>query len=176
MFPQGGKPSQRRRNERFFLQRAILLAHENKTGPFGAVIVRDNKIIAEGRDQVHSTCDPTAHAEIMALRNACVALNRTDLSGCDIFTNCEPCPMCLGAIYWAKLRTIYYCSTRADAADIGFDDELIYNEMALQPERRKIPAVRLADEASNLVFSEWGKRARKGELLPRRWPLFRQQG
>jgi tRNA(Arg) A34 adenosine deaminase TadA len=142
-------------NPRSFMQRAIALARENSEGPFGAVIVRDNRIIAEGWDQVTSTSDPSAHAEIVAIRKACAVLNRITLPDCDIFTNCEPCPMCLGAIYWVKLHSIYYSNTRADAAGIGFDDEFIYKEIGLLPEKRTIPAVRLIDDKADLVFSEW---------------------
>ena len=148
-------------DERSFMQRAIALAREKKEGPFGAVIVRDKRIIAEGWDQVTSTSDPSAHAEIIAIRKACIVLDRINLEDCDIFTNCEPCPMCLGAIYWAKLHSIYYSNTRADAAGIGFEDEFIYEEIALLPERRKIPALRIIDEKSNLVFSDWANKHRK---------------
>jgi tRNA(Arg) A34 adenosine deaminase TadA len=142
-------------NEGWFMQRAIALARENREGPFGAVIVRDNMIIAEGCDQVTSTNDPSAHAEMVAIRKACALLARINLPDCIIFTNCEPCPMCLGAIYWANLRSIYYSNTRADAASIGFDDEFIYQEIGLLPERRKIPAVQLLGEKPDLVFSDW---------------------
>jgi len=142
-----------------FMRRAVELALEkmrqNGDGPFGAVVVRDNEIIAEGWNQVTATNDPTAHAEIVALRRACAALGRFELPECDIFANCEPCPMCLGAIYWARLRRIYYCKTRVDAARIGFDDDFIYREIALAPEKRKIPAVLLTDDKADLVFSEW---------------------
>jgi guanine deaminase len=142
-----------------FMQRAIELAlqkmRENSGGPFGAVIVCADRILAEGWNQVTSTNDPTAHAEIVAIRNACTILNRFDLPDCDIYTNCEPCPMCLGAIYWARLRTIYYSSTKVDAARIGFDDDFIYKEIALPPELRKITAIRIVDARSNFVFNEW---------------------
>jgi tRNA(Arg) A34 adenosine deaminase TadA len=147
-------------NEKLFMRRAVGLAHKKDGGPFGAVIVRDHRIIAEGWDQVASASDPTAHAEIVAIRQACTVLGRAELRDCDIFTNCEPCPMCLGAIYWAKLRSIYYSNTRSEAADFGFEDELIYNEIALLPETRKIPAYRLTDEKSSLVFREWANRHR----------------
>ena len=146
-------------NQRTFMQRAIELAlqglRENSGGPFGAVIVRDDRIVAEGWNQVTSTNDPTAHAEIVAIRNACSALNRLNLPDCDIYTNCEPCPMCLGAIYWARLRIIYYSSTRADAARIGFDDDFIYKEVALPPELRKVPTIRIVEPRSDFVFNEW---------------------
>jgi guanine deaminase len=142
-----------------FMRRAVELAlgkmRQNGDGPFGAVVVRDDEVIAEGWNQVTATNDPTAHAEIVALRRACAALGRFELPDCEIFANCEPCPMCLGAIYWARLRRIYYCKTRVDAARIGFDDAFIYREIALAPEKRQIPAVVLTDDKADLVFREW---------------------
>jgi tRNA(Arg) A34 adenosine deaminase TadA len=142
-----------------FMRRAIELAHakmrDDFGGPFAAVVVRNDEIVAEGWNQVTSANDPTAHAEIVAIRKACALLGTFDLSDCDIFTSCEPCPMCLGAIYWARLRSIYYANTRADAARIGFDDQFIYDEISLPLEGRKIPAVRLEDENADLAFSEW---------------------
>jgi guanine deaminase len=150
-----------------FMRRAVELAlekmRENGDGPFGAVVVKDNQIIAEGWNQVTATNDPTAHAEIVAIRRACAALGRFELFDCDLFANCEPCPMCLGAIYWTRLRRIYYCKTRVDAAQIGFDDDFVYREIALPPERRKIPAVQLVDEKADLVFSEWANNPDKRE-------------
>jgi guanine deaminase len=145
--------------ETMFMQRAVALAlekmRENSGGPFGAVIVRDNAIIAEGWNEVTSSNDPTAHAEIVAIRRACARLGTFNLPDCDIFTNCEPCPMCLGAIYWARLRRIYYANTRAEAAQIGFDDAFIYEEIGRPPESRKIPAIRLLTEDSHSAFQEW---------------------
>ena len=142
-----------------FMRRAVALSREkmraNSGGPFGALIVRDGTVIAEGWNQVTSTNDPTAHAEIVAIRRACAALNRFNLPDCDIYTSCEPCPMCLGAIYWARLRRIYFANTRAEAAAIGFDDDFIYREMAIEPHARGIPGVRLADADAQLVFQEW---------------------
>src|SRR3984893_8237236 len=127
-----------------FMQRAVALAqekmHDNNGGPFGAVIVRNGEIIAEGWNQVTSTNDPSAHAEVVAIRQACAKLKSFNLPDCDIFTSCEPCPMCLGAIYWARLRRIYYANTRQEAAQIGFDDELIYREIGWPPASRSIPA------------------------------------
>ncbi len=147
--------------EDIFMQRAAKLALEkmrnNDGGPFGAVIVHGNEIIAEGWNQVTSANDPTAHAEIVAIRRACARLQSFSLLDCDIYTNCEPCPMCLGAIYWARLRRIYFSHTRVDAARIGFDDDFIYKEIALPPNARKIPAVRIATRDSDLAFSEWAK-------------------
>jgi tRNA(Arg) A34 adenosine deaminase TadA len=151
--------------ETTFMTRANALAlakmRENMGGPFGAVIVRDRKIVAEGWNRVTSDNDPTAHAEIVAIRSACSALERFDLSGCEIFSNCEPCPMCLGAIYWARLSRIYYSHTRQDAAAIGFDDAFIYDEMSLAAESRRIPAIRIMTENSGLAFDEWAKSPEK---------------
>ncbi len=150
-----------------FMRRAIDLALEkmrqNGDGPFGAVVVRDDEIIAEGWNQVTATNDPSAHAEMVAIRQACARLGRFELTDCDLYANCEPCPMCLGAVYWTRLRRIYYCSTRADAARIGFDDDFIYDEIALPPERRTIPAVQLADDMAELVFGEWAANRDKRE-------------
>ena len=123
-----------------FMRKAIALSIENVKnggGPFGAVIVKDNEIIATGVNRVTANHDPTAHAEVSAIRAACEKLNTFDLSGCEIYTSCEPCPMCLGAIYWAHLDKIYYGNNKHDAADIGFDDSFIYDELALTPENRQ---------------------------------------
>ena len=148
-------------NEQAFMQRAATLALEKMRagsgGPFGAVIVRDGKIIAEGWNEVTSANDPTAHAEIVAIRRACAKLATFRLADCDIYTTCEPCPMCLGAIYWARLRRIYYANTRADATRIGFDDEFMYREVGLAPEARSIPAVRLASKEAERAFREWAE-------------------
>ena len=145
--------------EQAFMQRAAALALEkmraNTGGPFGAVIVRNGAIIAEGWNEVTSSNDPTAHAEIVAIRRACALLGVFNLPDCDIYTSCEPCPMCLGAIYWARLRRIYYANTRSEASQIGFDDEFIYNEVARAPELRKIPHIRLLTEEARAVFKEW---------------------
>ncbi len=148
-------------DQQALMDRAAKLALEkmrnNDGGPFGAVIVRGIEIIAEGWNQVTSANDPTAHAEIVAIRRACARLQSFSLQDCDIYTNCEPCPMCLGAIYWAKLRRIYYANTRTDAARVGFDDDFIYQEIALPPDARKIPTVRIASKDSNLAFNEWAR-------------------
>jgi guanine deaminase len=148
-----------------FMQRAVALArekmHENNGGPFGAVIVRDGEIIAEGWNQVTSTNDPSAHAEVVAIRQACAKLKTFNLPDCDIFASCEPCPMCLGAIYWARLRRIYYANTRQDAAKIGFDDELIYQEIGLPPASRTISAIQLMTPDADSPFSEWASKADK---------------
>ena len=145
--------------EQAFMQRAAALALEkmraNTGGPFGAVIVRNGTIIAEGWNEVTSSNDPTAHAEIVAIRRACALLGVFNLLNCDIYTSCEPCPMCLGAIYWARLRRIYYANTRLEASQIGFDDEFIYNEVARAPDLRKIPYIRLLTEDAQTAFKEW---------------------
>src|SRR5262247_863482 len=134
-------------SEQAFMQRAVALALEkmraNSGGPFGAVIVRNDTIIAEGWNEVTSNNDPTAHAEIVAIRRACTLLGAFNLPDCDIYTSCEPCPMCLGAIYWARLRRVYYANTRIEAAQIGFDAGCIYGGVARAPARRKIPRRRL---------------------------------
>jgi tRNA(Arg) A34 adenosine deaminase TadA len=128
---------------------------DNNGGPFAALIVRDEKIISRGTNLVTSVNDPTAHAEIVAIRNACSSLGTFILEGCEIYTSCEPCPMCLGAIYWARLERIYYANSRADAAKIGFDDKLIYQEIPLPISQRRIPAVRLMEEEALVAFKEW---------------------
>lgn len=127
----------------------------NHGGPFGAVIVRNGKIIARGWNEVTSANDPTAHAEITAIRKACAKLKTFELGDCEIYTSCEPCPMCLGAIYWARLKTIYYANTRRDAAAIEFDDDFLYREVALPVSRRKIPTKQLLRNEALKVFGEW---------------------
>ncbi len=142
-----------------FMRRAIALSHERMEagdgGPFGAVIVRDGAIVAEGWNQVTSENDPTAHAEIVAIRRACAALDNFVLDDCEIYTSCEPCPMCLSAIYWARLKCLYYGNSKDDAAGIGFDDAYLYREVGLAPGERSVPAIRLlADEALE-AFRAW---------------------
>ena len=147
-----------------FMRRAIQLSLESVKhdgGPFGAVIVKEGKIIAEAANRVTLDNDPTAHAEVNAIRQAARSLGRFDLSGCDIYTSCEPCPMCLGAIYWAHLDHIYYGCNRRDAADAGFDDEFIYEELSLAPaERQKMMEVLLPDE-SLAAFRMWKEKKDK---------------
>ena len=142
-----------------YMQRAVAIAlqkmRNNEGGPFGAVIVRNGKIIAEGWNRVTSTNDPTAHAEVVAIRAACSSLGTFDLSDCEIFASCEPCPMCLGAIYWARFRALYYANTRQEAAQIGFDDEFIYREVGLDPSARSIPTRQLKTSDSDQPFAEW---------------------
>ena len=148
------------------MRRAIELSKQgvrNGGGPFGAVIARNGEIIAEGSNCVTIDCDPTAHAEVSTVRKACKALKTFDLSGCEIFTSCEPCPMCFGAIYWAHLDKIYMGNDRKDAAKIGFDDDFIYEEIALKPEDRKKPSeVLLRDEALE-AFKMWDEKEDKTE-------------
>jgi len=142
-----------------FMEKAIALATENVTsgggGPFGAVIVRDGKIVATGANLVTATNDPTAHAEVVAIRNACTALASFQLTGCHIYTSCEPCPMCLAAIYWARCDAIFYGSSAADAAVAGFDDAFLYEEMKRPVDQRAIPAVNLLPELAISSFHAW---------------------
>lgn len=141
------------------MEKAILLAaigmQSNRGGPFGCVIVKNGEIIAEGTNQVTSAYDPTAHAEMVAIRNACKNLGDFQLTGCDIYTSCEPCPMCLGAIYWARPERVFYAASRRDAADAGFDDEFIYKELDKQPEDRAIPMKSLLRKEAQKLFEEW---------------------
>ncbi len=147
------------------MQEAIELSFanikKNKGGPFAAVIVKDGKIIARGTNLVTTSNDPTAHAEVTAIREACRVLNTFKLQGCEIYTSCEPCPMCLGAIYWARLDKIYYANSRMDAAKIGFDDRMIYHEIPLPASQRKIPAIRLMEKQALLAFREWERKLDK---------------
>ena len=138
--------------------RAIQLSPESMGrggGPFGAVIVRGDEIVAEGANSVTLQCDPTAHAEVTAIRKAAEKLGSHDLSGCEIYTSCEPCPMCLGAIYWARLDKIYYANGRRDAKEAGFDDSFIYDEIALDPRDRSIRMEQLLEPAAREVFDQW---------------------
>lgn len=128
---------------------------DNVGGPFAALVVREGEIIATGTNRVTSDNDPTAHAEMVAIRRACAKLERFHLHGCDLYTTCEPCPMCLGAIYWAHLDRIYYANTRDDAAQIGFDDALIYKELNAPLDNRQIPTVQLLAEEAISVFEVW---------------------
>ena len=144
-----------------FMRRAAALALEKIEGgggPFGALVVRGGEIVAEGWNAVTTTNDPTAHAEVMAIREACRRLGTFSLPDCDIVTSCEPCPMCLGAIYWARLRHIHYANTRREAAAIGFDDAVIYDELPLPPEARTIPATRLIVAELGGPFAAWQAR------------------
>lgn len=147
-----------------FMKRAISLSIKNIDkggGPFGAVIVKEGKIIATGANRVTCNNDPTAHAEVMAIRKASKKLGSYDLSGCEIYTSCEPCPMCLGAIYWAHIDRIYYGNTKTDAATIGFDDSFIYDELDLKKEDRKIQIIQKMPEKAIEAFRYWDNKTDK---------------
>ena len=151
-------------NNSKFMLRAIELSiksAKSKGGPFGCVIVKDNKIIAEGHNQVTANNDPTAHAEIVAIRNACAKLNNFFLKGCDLYTSCEPCPMCLSAIYWSHLDNIYYANTRMDAKDIDFDDSFIYLEIPKKISDRKIKMTQMLRDDALKAFEIWSKKTDK---------------
>jgi guanine deaminase len=141
------------------LQRAIELAGigmaQGHGGPFGALVVRADEVLAEGFNQVTGSHDPTAHAEVCAIRAACKALGTFSLSGCEIYSSCEPCPMCLSAIYWARLDRLYFAATRNDAAEIGFDDAFLYTEIALAPDERCLPSVNALREEARHVMLPW---------------------
>jgi tRNA(Arg) A34 adenosine deaminase TadA len=145
------------------MRRAIALSCENvlagRGGPFAALVVCGGKILSEGTNLVTSTNDPTAHAEVVAIRRACAKLGSFQLHGCEVFSSCEPCPMCLGAIYWARPARVYFGNTRADAAAIGFDDSLIYEELALPLPARRIPIVPLLREEALTAFHAWQEKA-----------------
>ena len=142
-----------------FMEKAIQLAKENvksgKGGPFGAIVVKDGQIIAEAINEVTPRNDPTAHAEVVAIRQACRDLKTYQLEGCEIYSSCEPCPMCLGAIYWARPDRVYYAGTRKDAAASGFDDDFIYQEMELPPEKREIPFINIMRNKALEAFKDW---------------------
>lgn len=145
-------------NREDFMREAIAISKEsvrNGGGPFGAVIVRDGRIIARGSNSVTLLNDPTAHAEVSAIREACRGEQAFKLEGCELYTSCEPCPMCLGAAYWAGIGAIYYGSTRADAAAAGFDDEFIYGQITLDPAARTVPAVNLLGHEAGEAFRMW---------------------
>jgi guanine deaminase len=142
-----------------FMHRAIVLALENvhsgRGGPFAALVVKDGRILAQGANRVTSLNDPTAHAEVVAIREACRVLGDFQLVGCDLYTTCEPCPMCLGAIYWARPARVFYAGTAADAAAAGFDDALIYDELRRPLDARRIPMTQLLRDESLAAFSAW---------------------
>ncbi len=150
-----------------FMHRAIELARSGMEsgagGPFGAVVVKDNEIIAEGWNKVTSTNDPTAHAEVTAIRIACEKLGSFQLDGCVIYTSCEPCPMCLGAIYWARPEKVFYGCNKQDAADIAFDDQFIYDEIETPVNSRKIPFRQIAQKDALAVFNAWAEKVDKTE-------------
>jgi len=130
-------------------------------GPFGAVVVKDEAVIATGVNQVTRTNDPTAHAEVVAIREACRVLGSFQLSGCDLYTSCEPCPMCLGAIFWARLTRVFFAATHDDAAAAGFDDSFIYRQIQVPHAQRSIPMIHVADEFSTRPFERWVSHADK---------------
>lgn len=150
-----------------FLARAVALSREHMEagagGPFGAVIVRDGRILAEGWNEVTSTSDPTAHAEVVAIRRACREVGDFSLRGATLYTSCEPCPMCLAAAYWARVERIVYANTRDAAADIGFDDAFLYDEIPKEPAARSLPMLHLPDEEASAVFADW---LRKADRIP----------
>jgi len=147
-----------------FMLRAIELSIKSVksgTGPFGAVVVKGNKIISEGNNTVTSSNDPTSHAEISAIRNACKKINNFSLKGFDLYTTCEPCPMCLSAIYWARIDNIYYANTRSDAQKINFDDSAIYEELKKNIKNRKIPMHQIMRDEALKAFEMWDKKVDK---------------
>ena len=151
--------------EKDFMLQAIGLSRKgittNDGGPFGCVIVKGDEIIGRGWNKVTSTNDPTAHAEVIAIRDACAHLQSFQLTGCEIYTSCEPCPMCLGAIYWARPLKVYYANTHADAAAAGFDDSFIYQELSIPPGERRIPMTCIAEQEALKVFNEWKEKVEK---------------
>lgn len=154
-------------DKKHFIEKAIELAcdgvSKGKGGPFGAVVVKDGKIIGSGSNHVTINNDPTAHAEILAIREACQFLEDFQLAGCEIYTSCEPCPMCFGAIYWARLDKVYYAIKKEDAASAGFDDDFIYHEINLEPEKRVIPFNQIMHEKARLPFDHWKNKEDKQE-------------
>jgi len=153
------------KEQEFFINKAIELAKENvksgNGGPFGAVIVKDGKIIATGVNTVTKTNDPTAHAEVNAIRNACKELNSFQLDNCEIYSSCEPCPMCLGAIYWSRSKKLFFAADKMDAAKAGFDDSFIYNEIDLPINERSIPTISLSPKNKIEPFSLWNSQNNK---------------
>ncbi len=146
------------------MRKAIELSIENIAnggGPFGAVIAKDGEIVATGVNRVTASCDPTAHAEVSAIRKAAVKLGTFNLHGYEIYTSCEPCPMCLGAIYWARLDKVYYGNNKTDAKRIGFDDSFIYDELSLNPADRKLPSAVMLPEEAIKAFEEWARKEDK---------------
>jgi guanine deaminase len=146
-----------------FMRDAIRLSDEGvrsgRGGPFGCVVVRAGRVVGRGSNQVTSTCDPTAHAEVVAIRDACRSLGTFQLADCTLYASCEPCPMCLSAIYWARIPTVYYAATRRDAAAAGFDDELIYREIPLPPEARRVAMRALLRDEALAPFGAWAGKA-----------------
>ena len=152
-------------NREQFMREAIQLAEDGMQsghgGPFGCVIVRQGKVVGRGSNRVTSTNDPTAHAEVMAIRDACASLQTFQLADCELYTSCEPCPMCLSAIYWSLIPTVYYGNTRADAAAIGFDDDFIYRQVPLPPEKRALKMQPLLRDVALATFKGWAGKTDK---------------
>jgi tRNA(Arg) A34 adenosine deaminase TadA len=148
-----------------YMREAVQLAEQGMRsglgGPFGCVVVRRGKIVGRGSNRVTSTNDPTAHAEVVAIRDACTALQTFQLTDCELYTSCEPCPMCLSAIYWARIPQVYYGNTRADAAAIGFDDDFIYQQVPLAPEARTVKMELLLRDEAQIAFQEWANKTDK---------------
>ena len=144
------------------IRRAVENVRSGRGGPFGAVVVKDGHVIAAGANLVTLTNDPTAHAEVIAIREACIVIGSFQLAGCEIYTSCEPCPMCLGAIYWARPDRVYFAATASDAAEAGFDDSFIYEELKVAHRERKIPFEPMLREAGLEPFREW---TQKGDRI-----------
>ena len=148
-----------------YMREAVQLAEQGmrsgRGGPFGCVVVRRGEIVGRGSNRVTSTNDPTAHAEVVAIRDACTALRTFQLTDCELYTSCEPCPMCLSAIYWARIPQVYYGNTRADAAAIGFDDEFIYQQVPLAPEARTVKMELFLRDEAQVAFQEWANKTDK---------------
>ena len=148
-----------------YMREAVQLAEQGMRsglgGPFGCVVVRRGEIVGRGSNRVTSTNDPTAHAEVVAIRDACTALQTFQLTDCELYTSCEPCPMCLSAIYWARIPQVYYGNTRADAAAIGFDDDFIYQQVPLAPEARTVKMELLLRDEAQIAFQEWANKTDK---------------
>ncbi len=148
-----------------YMREAVQLAEQGmrsgRGGPFGCVVVRRGEIVGRGSNRVTSTNDPTAHAEVVAIRDACTALQTFQLTDCELYTSCEPCPMCLSAIYWARVPQVYYGNTRADAAAIGFDDEFIYQQVPLAPEARTLKMELFLRDEAQIAFREWANKTDK---------------
>jgi tRNA(Arg) A34 adenosine deaminase TadA len=148
-----------------YMREAVQLAEQGmrsgRGGPFGCVVVRRGEIVGRGSNRVTSTNDPTAHAEVVAIRDACTALRTFQLTDCELYTSCEPCPMCLSAIYWARIPQVYYGNTRADAAAIGFDDEFIYQQVPLAPEARTVKMELFLRDEAQIAFQEWANKTDK---------------
>jgi guanine deaminase len=153
--------------EEKFMSEAITLSQNgvrnNEGGPFGCIVVKGDTIVGRGNNKVTSSNDPTAHAEVVAIRDACKNLGTFQLEGCEIYTSCEPCPMCLGAIYWARPKVVYFANSRQDAANIGFDDSMIYEELGIDLDKRKIPIINLGSEDALKIFEEWQNKEDKIE-------------